>query len=129
MIPLTKLQTARLLQRLSLIHTPDHIIDAAKTSSYSIRPGLVLACINDIYYLKDVPIIENEHMHHRYVVFVDGVPTYSRDRLFKAAWLVDKLCQLLFTAKEIRIQDTLRGKTVVRWIKLRQIIDGWIAKE
>jgi hypothetical protein len=84
--------------------------------------------LNDIWYLEDMITAQRmpEHLHGRYVVFVDGVPMYSRERLYMAAWLADKLCQLLPFAKEIRVLDNKISRTEICWTRDTKRVNVWI---
>lgn len=60
----------------------------------------------------------------KYTVHIDGEQVLAFDRLFKAAWAADKLCQLLPFVREVSVMEYHKIK--VRWQRLPATPFGWI---
>jgi len=126
LIPLTKREAARLLRALCLQHrvSPAAVVREIKDDGVPVSDVLILRYEDGIYFLQ--PIIEQEHLHHRFVIFIDGVPKLSRADWKAAYKLASDLCHVLPLAREIRLADTLKDATVATWTQFKDRVGNWV---
>ncbi len=125
MLPISKRDAAQFIRSLCRKHnvSPQAVIREIHDDGALLTDTVRLCYVSGVYYLHG----QHTRKVGTYSVTIDTVVYASQLPRATALALAEKLCQLLFTAREIHVyKDT---QLVLRWIRLPRTFNRWILKE
>ena len=125
MIPLTKKDTAYLLRCLCTRHnsSPSNMVTQIKQGGVQLTTGYILRYLDGVYFISTNKVAAEDKI---FTILVDNEEVAYQSSRAGALVYADKLCQLLFTAREVRVE---KDKTIItRWVRLPQYVNRWVQR-
>lgn len=125
---LSKHQTAKLLKLLCEQHgvSPQAILREVHDDGVRITDTMLLIRAHGLYCISRISPDIAEHLHDRYAIFIDDVPTFSRPTSNQAYELAKQVMEILPLARAIRILDNETHTTLHQWARVRDVVGTWI---
>lgn len=126
MIPLTRRDTAYFVRALCRKQQVpiSALLRKIHDDGVPLTDTITLCYLSGVYYLRSA---KRATVQGHYCVYVDTELYAQQLPRITAFALAEKLCQLLFQAREITVH--YNGRCVLRWIRVPRSINHWRAKE